>query len=285
MATSKIYIDGNKHEIESGLVPGQTLHTVSGISETQQLLLERKSDIDIPVLSTDHIIIVGGERFSIGDGVPPLEENPCLRKPIRFQLNGSKIDKEKALNHPKITGAELKALDPNSDVTDGLFADLDDLADEPIIDSIRLVVQEKNQFIVTPCGNVGDAPLLDGLIGEHYRQVLTTYPNAQLHQYGNQYLLVLPQILLPDVCNPKSADMLIVVPKGYPVAGLDMFFIEPDVQFSDGQNPGGGDHHEKFLDKTWQRFSWHYHSRKWDPSRDTMISHINFCLTRFSHHQ
>ncbi len=282
MAIVKIYIDGNKINIEAGLLTGDSLLSISGVTGIQQLLLERESDIDIPILKTDFLIIDGDERFSIGDGSPPIEENPCLRKPIHFILNGNEIEHENALVRPKITGAELKSLDPHSDPTDGLFADLDDLADEPIRGDMRILVQDEDKFITTPCGNVGDSPLPQGIISDHYQQVLDSYPYAKLQKWGDQFLLILPNTALPDDWSPRSVDLLILIPNGYPVAALDMFFVDPAVKIADGRQPDRGNHYETFFEKNWQRFSWHYQNHKWDPSHDTMSSHIRFCLKRFS---
>lgn len=279
---NEIFINGKKVEINHGLVLGQQLHNLAGVSGQQQLLLERRDDIDIPVLATDRIVIDGHERFSIGDGTPPIEENPCLRKPIRFYLNGEKIGGDKALHHPKITGAELKALDPHADPTDGLFADLDDLADEPIGNDFRLVIQERDRYITTPCGNVGDMARPDGLVGVHYQAVLEIYPNAQIHANGAGYFLMLPKIELPQTWNPRVIDLLILIPNGYPVAGLDMFYVNPVVNLADGRPPEAGQNREAYLGREWQRFSWHYTSRPWNPSRDSMLSHIHFCMARFA---
>lgn len=278
---NEIVINSKKIEVNPGLFTGQQLYELAGISGQQQLLLERRDDIDVPILATDHIVIDGNERFSVGDGTPPIEENPCLRKPIRFYLNGEKISEDKALHRPKISGAELKALDPHSDPTDGLFADLDDLADEPIGNDFRLVIQEQDRYITTPCGNVGDAPPPDGLVGDHYQAVVATFPNAQLHVNGAGYFLLLPKIELPPEWNPRLIDMLIIIPNGYPVAGLDMFYVDPVINLADGRTPEAGQHHEVYLGRKWQRFSWHYTSRQWNPSRDSMLSHIRFCMSRF----
>ena len=147
---------------------------------------------------------------------------------------------------------------------------------------MRLVIQDKDHFITTPCGNVGDMPLLPDLIGKHYKQVLAEYPNAELHEHDDQYLLILPNVELPEEWIPKIVDLLILIPQGYPAAALDMFFVSPNIKLSSGQQPDRGNHFESFLGKKWQRFSWHYQSRKWNPSRDTLSSHINFCLSRFA---
>jgi len=275
----EITIQKQKFEIQPGLIAGHQLLTLAQISGQQQLLLEIKDDIDVPVLAQDFLIIDGGEAFSIGDGEPPIVENPCLRVPITFFFNGEKFSGDQALKYPKITGAEIKALDPDGQSGDGLFAEIDEIADEPIRSDQRILVQKKDRFITTPCGNVGYGAQKD-LLSLHLGQVTDIYPDAKLHKQAPGYLLVIPNFQLPDHWSRKSVDLLIVVPDGYPLAALDMFYVNPEIHLKDGRKPGGADNYQEFLGSRWQRFSWHYQGRQWAPTRETLVSHIQFCQTR-----
>jgi len=280
MKTVSIFIDKTEHEINPGLLRGETLLSLSGVSGTQQVLLERKDDIDIPVLTDDYLIIDGGEEFAVGDGNPPIEENPCLRKPIKFIFNGENVSGDVALVRPKLTGAELRAFDPDGHPGDGLFADLDG-ADEPLLPDQRIIVQDKDRFITTPCGNVGYEISPTGPLADHFEEVCKVCPGATVSPHGTNFLLVIPGHQLPDHWIPERADLLVVVPDGYPLSGLDMFYVNPEINLRSGKLPSGGEHHEVFLDRQWQRFSWHY-QKQWNPSRDSLLSHIRFCMARLA---
>ena len=278
--TIEIKIQKEKHNITPGLRKGSELISLAGIHSPQQLLLEVNGDIDIPVLPDDLIIINGGEKFSIGDGEPPIIDNPCLRIPIRFKFNGKKIDQDLALDKPKVLGSVLKGLDPNGDTSDGLFADLDGYADEPIKDDWRIIIQPSDEFITTPCGNVGDAPSPDGIVALHLSEVQEAYLKTEwlAHPTGNA--LIIRDFELPSHWLADRTDLMILIPNGYPSAALDMFYVSPHLTLSDGKVPEAGNQYEEHLGKKWQRFSWHYQSRKWNPVKDTLLSHIKFCLNR-----
>lgn len=273
-----IVIDRETRETTPGLIPSQSLITLAGITGAEQLLLEVVDDIDIPIGLHDWLLIRGGEKFSIGSGEHPIEDNPCLRKPIRFHFNGHLIPEEQALQYPKVTGADLKHLDPNSQPSDGLFADLEDLADEPIRDDQRIIVQRRDRFITTPCGNVG----FTEIVVQHLQQVQEVFPAAVLMtDGGNQYVLV-PHFSLPSFWSEPSVDLLISIPNGYPMAAPDMFWIAPFIRLSDGRDPGGGNNIEQHVGRSWQRFSWHYTGAgtSWQPARSSLLTHVQFCKAR-----
>jgi|GEM_PF-761892 len=281
LPTVSITISSETFDVEAGLVAGSDLINLATLTGNQQLLLDRKDGIDIPVLPTDLIIIDGGEAFSVGDGDPPIEENPCLRKPIHFFFNGKKMTGGDALKLAKLTGSELAALDPDRQDGDGLFADLAGLADEPIKPDSRIIIQDKDRFITTPCGNVGDSPSIPAPLASHFREVTDIYPGATLSYHGSQRLLVVPKVPLPDHWSKPSTDLLVVIPDGYPMAALDMFYVGPEINLNNGKTPGGSDIREVYLDRTWQRFSWHY-QKPWNPSRCSLASHLHFCMARLA---
>lgn len=145
-----IIVDRQERSVTPGLKQGSDLIQSYGIGAHEQLLLEISGDIDVPVAPDDFLLIIGGEAFSIGDGNPRIEDNPQLRHPIRCMLNEQQLSEHQALHHPKITGAELKKLDPQANLNSRLIADLDGLADEIIGDHQRLIVKQHDQFIVMP---------------------------------------------------------------------------------------------------------------------------------------
>jgi hypothetical protein len=119
-----VTIDRKHYQVAPGLVRGDVIQKLGGISSNEQLLFEVDHEVDVPVGANDYIVIRGGEEFSIGDGSPPIEDNPCLRRPLRIHLNENEVPESKALHHAKALGSEIKALDPTIKPGDGLFADL-----------------------------------------------------------------------------------------------------------------------------------------------------------------
>ena len=281
MNTVTIKIGHESFQIKPGVIEGTTLHNLANITPPHQLVVSRAGAMDIPIASNDRVIIEGGEKFAIGDGAPPLVDNPCLRKGINFFLNGEKFNGDDALDKAKLTGTELKSLDPNSQSSDGLFAELRGFADEPIQDNWRIVVQDKDHFITVPCGNVGEQSSsvissfdnqLAELRGKHDR--VDVLPNGQLK------LVVVRDMPLPKGWRQKPVDLMIQVPQSYPPAALDMFWVFPHLKLSSGAWPDRGSTFEQHAGINWQRFSWHYIGNRWNPARNTLLSHLKFCLTR-----
>lgn len=162
-----VTIDRAQKSVTPGLVMGQTLLDLAGVKPPEQLFLEVADDFDVPVAAKDGILIRGGETFSIGDGSPALCDNPSLREGVRFHLNKHPMQlPEPHTLKVKATGKELKQLDPNLRSEDALYADLSGLADEPIADDLRLILQPQDRFFtgsaqcvdVEECGKGGKEP-------------------------------------------------------------------------------------------------------------------------------
>lgn len=275
----KVFFCGEPAKIEAGLVVGQQLIALAELNGSGQLLLERDDDIDIPVEATDLVVIDGGERFSVGGGDPPIVSNPKLRRPIRFVLNGERIEGDRALQMAKLSGVELKGLDVNSDPGDGLFAELKDLADEPIGDDATILVQDKDRFITTPPGNVGEVAHKRDLFDFHLDEAQAAYGPLSVQRDTQDAFVVREALELPTHWQPNQVDLLIHVRDGYPITPLDMFFVYPPLQLVGGGEPANAGTGYGFFGRVWQRFSWHY-ARAWNPNRDTLKSHIRFCLAR-----
>lgn len=283
MKTVKIYVSNQAIEITPGVVLGADLHELVGITSPQQLVISRSEGIDVPISPSDYVIIEGGEKFAFGKGEPPLEDNPCLRKGIKFSLNGEKFTGESTLDKPKLTGAELKALDTNSHQTDGLFVEIKDLADERIQDDWRILVQDKDKFITVPCGNVGEkAPPVIRTFDEQLEEVNKHYSQVDVTVCGQVRLVIIRDIVLPEGWNQKTVDLMIQVPDYYPPTALDMFWVTPHLHLSGGALPERGDQYEIHAGIKWQRFSWHYMRNRWNPVRDSLLSHLRFCINRLN---
>lgn len=274
-----IVIDGDSHQVEAGLVYGQQLLQLAKLSDHQQLLLEVPNDLDVPVTTQDAILIRGGESFSIGKGDPPLPDNPCLRHPPHIHFNGKPVTPEHLFHHSKVTGLDIKRLDPNLKDGDKLYADLEGLADELIQDSQRIILQKPDRFITVPCGNVG----FNNIATEYLAEVQSVYPDAHFSSVSGVDYLVVPKFSLPENWLASEVTLLCIVPNGFPMSALDMFWVTPSLRLPTGGEPNCANHYEEHLGQQWQRFSWHYtHGTAWKPSQSSLLTHLQFCKSRLN---
>ncbi len=85
-------------------------------------------------------------------------------------------------------------------------------------------------------------------------------------------LLTIKNYQLPQQYQPRTADMLLIIPNNYPMAPMDMFWVFPEVRFVNGnRRPNNADQFENYLGISWQRFSRHY---QWRPGTSSLISHL-----------
>ncbi|MHB9835138.1 hypothetical protein Q8F57_009895 [Paraburkholderia terrae] len=139
-----VVVDRSQYSITPGAVRGRDLRAVAQVGQTDELLLEVKGDVDVPMAQDDIVFVRGGEVFSIGTP-NQIPDNPQLRKPIAFSMNDSVVPGSGNPAHAKFTGADLKKLVGASD-EDDLWCDLDGLADVLLDDDDRVVVQQIDHF-------------------------------------------------------------------------------------------------------------------------------------------
>lgn len=90
--------------------------------------------------------------------------------------------------------------------------------------------------------------------------------------------LILKNFGLGEGYSPTVADLLLRVPRSYPDAGPDMFWLNPRVTLANGACPQAAEANETHVGKTWQRFSWH--RSQWKPTVDNIHSQIEFIRRR-----
>lgn len=275
-----IIIDHKSVEFAPGLTTGQELINLAGLAANEQLLLERIGDVDILVTPQDAIILRGGEEFVLGDGSPVAEDNPCLKHPIHLNFNGHPVAPDKLFPRAKVTGAEIKQLDPNLKPSDQLVSDIDHLADEVIPDNLRLILQKHDKFITAPCGNVGDS----GIEFNQLTEVKHTYPEARIEEFGGQRYLVVPNCSITEHWNSDKVTVMVILPNGFPIAAPDMFWVMPHLALQDGRVPEGASQIEQHMDKSWQRFSWHMTegAAAWRVGHSSMLTYLHFCMSRLA---
>jgi hypothetical protein len=91
---------------------------------------------------------------------------------------------------------------------------------------------------------------------------------------GSDLYLIIHNFELPAVYNPQIADLLIILPAGYPNANPDMFWTRPDIRLTNGSWPQAADVHEQRGDGSWQRWSRHFPSGQWRPGIDNVRTYL-----------
>ncbi len=278
MKTVSIRIDGVEHTVHPGLIQGHELiQLVSDFSAPAQLLIDLHGEVDIPVASQDYLLVRGGEEFVTGDGCPPIEDNPSLRHPIRIKLNGHELDQGQAFHRPKVTSEDIRMLDPHAQPCDGVVLDLQGLADEVLPPGARLILSRHDEFLTVPCGNVG----LQTLVEQQLEEVCKHFPGAYIDNTSPPNYLIVPNYPLPKHWDRDSTTLLVMIPNGFPLSALDMFWVDPQIRLSDGREPEAANYFEQHLGKSWQRFSWHYtDSMGWKPGQSSLLSHLRFANSR-----
>lgn len=90
-----------------------------------------------------------------------------------------------------------------------------------------------------------------------------------VHPNGGEIHLIIRAFAFPSIYVPTSADLLILVPAGYPNSQLDMFWTYPDIKLANGSWPAQAEHHETRGDRSWQRWSRHS-PQPWRPGVDCL---------------
>ena len=87
---------------------------------------------------------------------------------------------------------------------------------------------------------------------------------------GGKNGLLIRGYRLPHGYAPETADLMVLIPPGYPAANLDMFYLSPPVRRKDGGVIAAlsGEAH---YGREWQRWSRHY---EWRPGVDCIATHL-----------
>ena len=101
------------------------------------------------------------------------------------------------------------------------------------------------------------------------------------HEEGGQKAVIVKRLRLPTGCfDVPSADLLILLPSGYPDCPPDMFYTMPWLRLiASNRYPSRADVPQSFLGRTWQR--WSRHSSEWRPGIDgiwTMLKRVETAL-------
>lgn len=89
---------------------------------------------------------------------------------------------------------------------------------------------------------------------------------------GGEVAVVLPDFQLPAGFSPRTVELLLLIPFGYPDSPLDMFWVSPHVTLHRAVPAATSD--EVHLGRTWQRFSRHLPPGTWRPGVDGIQSYL-----------
>ncbi|MCY4306283.1 MAG: hypothetical protein OXC62_16130 [Aestuariivita sp.] len=94
----------------------------------------------------------------------------------------------------------------------------------------------------------------------------------RLDEGGGEYGLLIEGFAIPAGFNQSTADLMVLIPLGYPGTSLDMFYIDPPLSKKNGRDIKKISMEEHFA-RQWQRWSRHY---DWSPGEDDLIRHIEY---------
>jgi hypothetical protein len=91
---------------------------------------------------------------------------------------------------------------------------------------------------------------------------------------GGMVCLVIPSFPLPSGYDHRASDLLVRLSPGYPDVPPDMWWFEPPVKLADGSAVRATDVTERYLGRTWQRWSRHFSSGQWRSGVDSLESFL-----------
>jgi len=83
--------------------------------------------------------------------------------------------------------------------------------------------------------------------------------------YGpNLDWVLLKQLQLPHGWNCPLAEVLIIIPPGYPMTPPDNFYVRNGILLADGRLPNNYSANQSLLGSSWGQFS--FHAERWNPT-------------------
>lgn len=95
---------------------------------------------------------------------------------------------------------------------------------------------------------------------------------CKLNEGSGKYGLLIEGFGIPDGFAQSSADLMVLIPVGYPASPLDMFYLDPPLSKLNGRDAGALSIEEHFA-RRWQRWSRHY---PWHPGENDLAQHIEY---------
>ncbi|WP_145581924.1 multiubiquitin domain-containing protein [Yersinia vastinensis] len=265
-------VDGERLEWPCNQITGHTIRKLGDVAEGKRLLLEKEDAADAEIQDHQFVSLEqeGIERFisrdpiwklnvqgkeyvfntpviSVRDAVVKAGLNPDQAWFIFFKVQGQ----------PKVE----KTIDDHLDLT------------TPGIEKLRLTPRnvENGEATTTLRYDFGLLETDEKYLNDMEYRWETCFSNQSRWLIINDYLL-------PEGYNQKSIQLALLIPEGYPISMLDMFYVFPPLKLTNGLEIPAT-HITAVVDQnTFQGWSRH---RPWDPATDTVISQLamaNGCL-------
>lgn len=96
----------------------------------------------------------------------------------------------------------------------------------------------------------------------------------EIQESQNKMYLIIKDYEFPELYTPNEANLLIIIPAGFPNSNPDMFWSFPDIKLKNGSWPKSSNVHENHLGQSWQRWSRHFPKDKWRPGIDGIKTYL-----------
>ncbi len=177
-----------------------------------------------------------------------------------------------------MTGAELRQLaqppiGPDRDLFRVVPGQADDIK---VANTDAVALQKGMQFYSAPGTiNPGQACRLPENDEDYLKQKGLAW---DLQAGGSGAYLILKGVpVSTERYNQTHVDVLLQLPQGYPLAGLDMYWVSPDLTLKTGGYPEAANVFENYVGRRWQRFSRHL-AQPWKPGQDSLPSFLALAL-------
>lgn len=112
------------------------------------------------------------------------------------------------------------------------------------------------------------------LPSEDHEFLARRFPGFSAQAENQMWCVVLPGFGLPEGLTESASDLLIRLAPGYPDVPPDMWWFSPAVQRIDGRTISQTEVQERYLNRTWQRWSRHLPQGTWRPGIDTLEGYL-----------
>jgi len=91
---------------------------------------------------------------------------------------------------------------------------------------------------------------------------------------SNVLCIVFRGYALPAGYTPGNSDLLLRLNPGYPDIPPDMWWFDPPVRLANGRSIQAADSVERYLGRSWQRWSRHFIPGQWQSGIDSLESYL-----------
>lgn len=270
----KVRVDDKRYVLDDPKPTGRQLIDLTGVRPIDEYLIFLKlrggGFEEIRLNETVDLTRNGTERFLTFDSAAS----------YRFEIDGERIEWGAKL----ITGLRLKQIAGVDPVTYALWREVRRAEDQPVSDDDMIDLSEEGLerfFTVIEKTTAGDA-MNGGVLPRrdvnYLGKLETSYEVVQ--DQGRTAVILRNYKLAGSKFDSPCADVLIVVPPGFPDVPPDMFYCKPWLKLTERAcYPTCADVPFHFSGVSWQR--WSRHNSQWRPGKDgiwTMIKRVDRAL-------